>query len=61
MKMEELLKMEKNELHAKLASLRKDSAKAKLDLASGKSTDTHKIRGFRKDIARVLTAMNKKQ
>ncbi len=56
-----LHEMTTDELQQKLAELRKDLAKAKLELPVGKLADTRMPGKIRDDIARIKTVLREKQ
>ncbi len=61
-KHQELLKMTENELNARAIELKQDLAKERATVASGtRSEKPGKIRKIRREIARILTAMNAKK
>ncbi|HBK55623.1 MAG TPA: 50S ribosomal protein L29 [Xanthomonadales bacterium] len=45
------------ELNAHLIELRKEQFALRMQKASGQMTQTHQVRGLRRDIARVKTAL----
>jgi large subunit ribosomal protein L29 len=59
MKIEEISKLTTAELHKKLKDMRLELAKTKLEITIGASDKSHKVRALKKDIARVLSVINK--
>ena len=60
MKLEEIKGKTKEELNKMLKDERENLRKLRFNLASGKVKDVREIRKVKKDIARVLTLLNKK-
>jgi ribosomal protein L29 len=59
MKTEELKSRPKEELEKMVADHREKLRGLKFDLSSGKTKNVKEVRGLRKDIARILTFLNK--
>ncbi|MDP2909469.1 MAG: 50S ribosomal protein L29 [bacterium] len=59
MKAVELMQKPKTDLRKMLQEQREKSRQLKFDLAGGKVKNIREIRQIRKDIARILTAINK--
>jgi ribosomal protein L29 len=59
MKIEELKQRPKEELTKLTADCREKLRSLKFDLAGGKTKNVKEIRGLKKDIARILTFLNK--
>ena len=59
MKTEELKSRPKEELEKMVADHREKLRSLKFDLSSGKTKNVKEVRGLRKDIARILTFLNK--
>ena len=60
MKLEEIKEKTKEELDKMLKDERENLRKLRFNLASGKVKNVREIRKVKKDIARVLTLLNKK-
>ena len=60
MSSQELKEKTRKELNQILADKRENLRKLRFNLASGKVKDVREIRKVRKDIARILTLLNKK-
>lgn len=58
MKASELQDVSIEDLNSELLQLRKEQFNLRMQLGSGQSTRTHRLRGVRKDIARVKTVIN---
>jgi large subunit ribosomal protein L29 len=58
MKYEDIASKTKDELAKTLLELKKDQMELRFKHAGGQVDKTHEIRGLRRDIARVQTAMN---
>ena len=61
MKNEEIKKMSNDELKNKVNSLKKDLFNFRFRKVNGQLEDTAKISQIRSDVARLLTAINKKR
>jgi len=59
MEIKELRQKSKKELQKMLIDQREYLRNLKFDLASGKVKNVREIRGFKKDIARILTCLKK--
>ena len=60
MKNKEINKFSKDELHNKLDKLKKDLFNMRFKKTSGPLEDTSKFSLIRKDVAKILTQINKK-
>ena len=60
MKNKEIIKLSNDELKNKLNSLKKDLFNFRFRKINGQLEDTAKISLIKKDVAKVLTALNKK-
>ena len=61
MKIKEINKLSKDELNNKLNSLKKDLFNFRFRKINGQLEDTSKVSLLKKDIAKLLTKMNKKK
>ena len=60
MKNKEVNKLSKDELKNKISSLKKDLFNFRFRKVNGQLVDTSKVSQIKKDVAKVLTALNKK-
>ena len=60
MKYKEINKLSKDELKAKVNSLKKDLFNFRFRKINGKLEDTAKVSQIKKDVAKLLTTLNKK-
>ena len=60
MKNKEVKKMSNDELKSKVNSLKKDLFNFRFRKINGQMTDTSKISQLKKNVAKILTKMNKK-
>ena len=61
MKSKEVNKLSKDELKSKIASLKKDLFNFRFRRVNGKLDDTAKVTEIRRDVAKILTKLNKKK
>tara|TARA_B100001123_G_C14315986_1_gene633239 strand:+ start:181 stop:366 length:186 start_codon:yes stop_codon:yes gene_type:complete len=61
MKNKEVIKLSKDELTNKINSLKKDLFNFRFRKINGQVEDTSKISQIRKDVAKILTKLNKKK
>ena len=60
MKKNEIIKLTKDEMSNKINSLKKDLFNIRFKKVNGQLEDTAKINQIRKDVAKILTRLNKK-
>ena len=60
MKNKEIIKLSKDELISKINSLKKDLFNFRFRKTNGQIEDTSKISQIKKDVAKLLTKLNKK-
>ena len=60
MKNKEINKLSKDELDSKINKLKKDLFNMRFKKANGPLEDTSKVSQVKKDVAKILTKMNKK-
>ena len=60
MKSKEINKLSKDELKNKINSLKKDLFNFRFRKVNGQLTDTAKVSGIKKDVAKLLTKLNNK-
>ncbi len=60
MKKNEIKKLTKDEMNNKINSLKKDLFNIRFKKVNGQLEDTAKINHLRKDVAKILTRLNKK-
>ncbi len=58
---QELLAMKQSELQKKYADATRKVLEVKLHIAAGQERNTSKLRKAKKEVARILTAMNQQQ
>ena len=61
MKSKEVNKLSKDELKSKIASLKKDLFNFRFRRVNGKLDDTAKVTEIKRDVAKILTKLNKKK
>ncbi len=61
MKYKEINKMSEDELNKKIDTLKKDLFNMRFKKVNGQLTDTSKVSLSKKDLAKILTKMNKKK
>ena len=61
MKYKEITKLTKDEVNNKINSLKKDLFNFRFRKINGQLEDTSKISGLKKDLAKILTKLNKKK
>ena len=61
MKYKEIKKMSKDELNNKINSLKKDLFNFRFRKVNGQMDDTAKVSTIKKDVAKLLTKLNKKE
>ena len=61
MKTKEIKKLTKDELNKKFTSFKKDLFNLRLKKVNGQLEDTSKVSTLKKDVAKILTFLNKKK
>ena len=61
MKMKEINKLSKDELKNKVHSLKKDLFNFRFRKVNGQLEDTSKVSGLKKDVAKILSKLNKEK
>ena len=60
MKVDEIRKLNVEEIHAKLSDTREELMKLRFQQVTGQLTDTNRLRLLRRDIARMETILNER-